>query len=72
MSGMVSPEVQTGQLADRAAMWMLTTYMDDSLRVSRDDAGRVFVMVKDVGLPADGAEAAAVAAVGVALTTVHA
>ena len=30
------------------AMWMLTTYLDDTLRVSRDDQGATFVMLKDV------------------------
>lgn len=45
------PEFETGRMGERASMWLLTTYMDDSLRVSRDDTGRVFVMLKDVGLP---------------------
>lgn len=29
---------------------MLTTYLDDTLRISRDDTGHVFVMLKDTSL----------------------
>eukprot|EP00798_Chlamydomonas_sp_ICE-L_P031975 gene31975-33901_t len=32
------------------SLWMLTTYLDDTLRISRDDSGRVFVMLKDIGM----------------------
>lgn len=30
------------------ALWMLTTYLDDTIRISRDDAGSMFVMLRDV------------------------
>ena len=33
-------------LSSAASLWMLTTYLDDNLRISRDDEGRVFVMLK--------------------------
>jgi hypothetical protein len=29
---------------------MLTTYLDDTLRISRDDTGHVYVMLKDTSL----------------------
>jgi hypothetical protein len=29
---------------------MLTTYLDDTLRISRDDSGHVYVMLKDTSL----------------------
>ena len=35
---------------EAASLWMLTTYLDDTLRISRDDSGCVFVMLKDVSL----------------------
>jgi hypothetical protein len=53
--------------AEPAALWLLTTYLDDTLRISRDANGRVFVMVKDIRLPEEeegGAAAAAPAAAG--------
>ncbi|KXZ43989.1 hypothetical protein GPECTOR_76g812 [Gonium pectorale] len=44
------PSVSPGAVSDAASVWMLTTYLDDNLRVSRDDEGRVFIMLKDVGI----------------------
>ena len=38
------------QPSDLNSMWMLTTYLDDTLRISRDDSGRVFVMLRDVSI----------------------
>jgi len=35
------------QVSELASSWMLTTYLDETLRISRDDTGRVFVMMKD-------------------------
>ncbi len=29
------------------AIWMLTTYLDGTLRISRDDDGATYVMLKD-------------------------
>lgn len=46
----MQPEFDTGRIGERASMWLLTTYLDDSLRISRDDGGRVFVLLKDAGL----------------------
>ncbi|GIL63818.1 hypothetical protein Vafri_17794 [Volvox africanus] len=46
----VPPGISRGALRDVTSLWMLTTYLDDTLRISRDDEGRVFVMLKDVGL----------------------
>lgn len=43
----VAPAIGMGA-AEAASLWMLTTYLDDSLRVSRDDAGKVFVLIKEV------------------------
>ncbi len=30
------------------SLWMLTTYLDDTLRISRDDNGGVFVMLREL------------------------
>lgn len=30
-----------------AQSWLLTTYLDEELRISRGDAGSVFVLIKD-------------------------
>jgi hypothetical protein len=30
------------------ALWMLTTYLDGTLRISRDDAGATYIMLKDM------------------------
>ncbi|GFR42709.1 hypothetical protein Agub_g3632 [Astrephomene gubernaculifera] len=50
------PGVTHGSVSDAASLWMLTTYLDDTLRISRDDEGRVFVMLKDVSIyPTDTA-----------------
>ena len=35
------------QASELGAAWMLSTYLDETLRISRDDAGRVFVLMKD-------------------------
>ncbi len=52
MNSLLAPEFQVGgQVGDRASMWLLTTYLDDTLRISRDDNGRCFVMLKDVAIP---------------------
>ncbi|KAF6159143.1 hypothetical protein GIB67_032760 [Kingdonia uniflora] len=32
---------------DRAQSWLLTTYLDEDLRISRGDGGSVFVLIKD-------------------------
>ena len=32
---------------EAGALFMVTTYLDETLRISRDDAGAMFVMVKD-------------------------
>eukprot|EP00198_Chlamydomonas_reinhardtii_P009631 XP_001698968.1 plastid lipid associated protein [Chlamydomonas reinhardtii] len=45
------PGISPGALSSAASLWMLTTYLDDNLRISRDDEGRVFVMLKDVAWP---------------------
>ncbi|MCE3051200.1 hypothetical protein HAX54_049108, partial [Datura stramonium] len=34
-----------------AQSWLLTTYLDDELRISRGDAGSVFVLIKGEGSP---------------------
>lgn len=36
-----------GLASEQLSMWMTTTYLDGGLRVSRDDAGKVYVMLKD-------------------------
>jgi hypothetical protein len=38
-----------GLASDRLSMWMTTTYLDGGLRVARDEAGKVYVMLKDGG-----------------------
>ena len=42
-----SPELELPAV-EANALWMMTTYLDDTLRISRDDAGATFVMLKDV------------------------
>jgi len=32
---------------NNAQSWLLTTYLDDELRISRGDAGSVFVLIKE-------------------------
>ncbi|KAG2493005.1 hypothetical protein HYH03_008669 [Edaphochlamys debaryana] len=44
------PGFAPGLVTEATSLWMLTTYLDDTLRISRDDEGRVFVMLKDVGI----------------------
>ncbi|GIL79004.1 hypothetical protein Vretifemale_8414, partial [Volvox reticuliferus] len=46
----VPPGLTRGSVVSATSLWMLTTYLDDTLRISRDDEGRVFVMLKDVGI----------------------
>jgi len=36
-----------------SASWLLTTYLDDQLRISRGDGGSVFVLMKEVEGPVD-------------------
>uniref|UniRef100_A0A7S0R2S3 LysM domain-containing protein n=1 Tax=Chlamydomonas leiostraca TaxID=1034604 RepID=A0A7S0R2S3_9CHLO len=45
----VTPEFAL-EVSEAASLWMLTTYLDETVRISRDDSGRVFVMLKDVSL----------------------
>ena len=33
---------------DKAQSWLLTTYLDSDMRISRGDGGSVFVLVKDI------------------------
>ncbi|GFH08647.1 plastid lipid associated protein [Haematococcus lacustris] len=47
--GAVAPQAAS-QVGDATSLWMLTTYLDDSLRISRDDNGAVFVMLKEITL----------------------
>lgn len=42
-----SPELDLPAVEGNA-LWMLTTYLDDTIRISRDDAGSMFVMLRDV------------------------
>jgi hypothetical protein len=35
----------------RAETWLLTTYLDDSLRISRGDSGSIFVLTKEAPAP---------------------
>ncbi|XP_074557177.1 putative plastid-lipid-associated protein 2, chloroplastic [Curcuma longa] len=35
-----------------AQSWLLTTYLDEELRISRGDAGSIFVLTKETSLPA--------------------
>ena len=39
----------SGPASERLSMWMTTTYLDGGLRVARDEAGKVYVMLKDGG-----------------------
>lgn len=34
-------------MSEFATSWMLTTYLDETLRISRDEQGRIFIMMKD-------------------------
>eukprot|EP00887_Chlorella_sp_A99_P006433 scaffold3.g6433.t1 len=47
--------------ARRSSTWLLNTYLDDSLRVTRGDRGSVYVLVKDApgGAAGDGSTAGA-------------
>ncbi|KAL6762802.1 hypothetical protein V8C86DRAFT_2511085 [Haematococcus lacustris] len=47
--GAVAPQAAS-QVGEATSLWMLTTYLDDSLRISRDDNGAVFVMLKEITL----------------------
>lgn len=33
--------------SDAAQTWLITSYLDDDLRISRGDGGSVFVLIKD-------------------------
>lgn len=33
--------------ADKAQSWLLTTYLDEDLRISRGDGGSLFVLIKE-------------------------
>lgn len=46
----VSPEFGV-EPSEMTSLWMLTTYLDDTLRISRDDSGTLFIMLKDVSIP---------------------
>lgn len=45
----VSPHFNV-EPSDLTSLYMMTTYLDGSLRISRDDTGRVFIMLKDISL----------------------
>ena len=38
------------QTGDSLSLVMMSTYLDSSMRISRDDNGQVFVMTKDVAM----------------------
>jgi hypothetical protein len=40
-----SPEFKV-PIKEPNSMWMMTTYLDDTLRISRDDEGATFIMLK--------------------------
>jgi len=42
----LNPEFEV-QVSELASSWMLTTYLDETVRISRDESGRLFVMMKD-------------------------
>ncbi|XP_059285788.1 light-induced protein, chloroplastic [Lycium ferocissimum] len=41
------PPIKFPISTDSAQSWLLTTYLDDELRISRGDAGSVFVLIKE-------------------------
>lgn len=43
----ISPELPVAAM-DMTSMWMLTTYLDDTMRISRDDSGKLFVLLKEM------------------------
>lgn len=55
MTSALVPDLPSGgdqaaghQAVDVPQAWLETTYLDENLRVCRDDAGGAFVLVKDV------------------------
>jgi len=47
MARAAAPELPVAP-ADATSVWMLTTYLDDTLRVTRDDGGKVYVLLKEL------------------------
>jgi hypothetical protein len=41
------PPVKFSISNSKAESWLLTTYLDEELRISRGDAGSVFVLIKE-------------------------
>lgn len=41
------PPIKIPITNDRAQSWLLTTYLDDELRISRGDGGSIFVLIKE-------------------------
>lgn len=41
------PPIKFPIQADRAQSWLLTTYLDEDLRISRGDGGSLFVLLKE-------------------------
>jgi hypothetical protein len=41
------PPVKFPIPGERAQSWLLTTYLDDDLRISRGDQGGLFVLIKE-------------------------
>jgi PAP_fibrillin len=41
------PDLKLPISSRRAQTWLLTTYLDDTVRISRGDAGSIFVLTKD-------------------------
>lgn len=59
------PDLNIPIANERAQTWLLTTYLDDTLRINRGDGGSVFVLVKEAtsaaaAAPTTGAPAATV------------
>jgi uncharacterized protein YoxC len=44
---------------ERAETWLLTTYLDDSLRISRGDQGSIFVLTRESAQPSGTSSSAA-------------
>ena len=40
-------KINISQISQNAESWLLTTYLDQELRISRGDAGSVFVFIKE-------------------------
>jgi PAP_fibrillin len=41
------PDLKLPIKSPRATTWLLTTYLDETLRISRGDAGSIFVLTKE-------------------------